>query len=242
MTHIGLLHDDPRVRDLYRAILEARGHGVIEAGLNAGLADPSITMCDLVIAQAADGVSGLVRLKPLFGVGSPVLVCLDDDPSPDRERWLHDHGVARVLQGPVSLRAVVDAVAAELPASRRDPSRPALRSARVDIDSADPSPSSFQVRGAIDRGGRHLLLTDDEVEVALHCFPRREGIRLRGVVLGPVEPILAHVTVEVADRAFRTRTDAAGAFEFEQIPLGSADLHVRGREWSLQAHLDLAAG
>jgi DNA-binding response OmpR family regulator len=237
---VGLVHDDVRVRDLYRTILEARGYGVLATTCARAARDPDLHGCDLLVAQVRDGPAGLVQVAPLLTHDGPGVVCVDDDPDPRRDRRLAAMGAAAVLHAPVSLRSVVDAVDAHSSAAESSQPDATVRSARVLRDSARPDPVR-QVRGVADRRGRHLLLVSDDLEVALHCFPRARGLRVAGNVMGASEPVLAGVALSHPDGVLETRTDPLGRFELEEVPPGRLALDIHGRGWSLQADIDLGS-
>jgi hypothetical protein len=240
MTSVALLHQDARIRELYQTVLQARGHGVVTATVVDGVHDPAIRRCELIVAQAADGQQGLNRLRPLLVEPLGALVCLDDDPDPFRDRWFTAMGFVAVLHGPVSLRCLVDAVDAHVPDEPGRAQRGAVRSARLRRDSSQPERRS-DFRGTVDRRGRHLLLASDDLEVALHCFPRQGSLRVRGRVVGASHPVLAEVVLSHPEATMETRTDAVGRFEFEPVTPGLSALEIRGRGWSLHANVELAS-
>jgi DNA-binding response OmpR family regulator len=240
VSRVAVLHQDDRVRELYRTVLQSRGHGVLATTVDMGVDDPDIRGCDLVVVQASDGEGGLRRLTPLLTELTGPIVCMDDDPDPTRDRWFASAGVVTVLHGPVSLRRLVDTVETHLPAARGSGSTGAVRNAQVQHDSARPT-LRVDARGAIDRRGRHLLLAAEDLEVALHCFPRSRGLRVRGKVIGAPHPVLARVALVHPDGLIETRTDALGRFDLEPVTPGSSTLDISGRDWSLQAAVDLAS-
>jgi DNA-binding response OmpR family regulator len=240
VMRVGLLHDDVRIRDLYRTILEARGYGVLATTCARAARDPELHGCDLLVVQVRDGPAGLAQIAPLFAHDGPGVVCVDDDPDPRRDRRLGAMGAVAVLHAPVSLRSVVDAVDAHSPAEERPQQDATVHSARVLRDSARRDPVR-QVRGVTDRRGRHLLLVSDDLEVALHCFPRSRGLRVAGNVMGAREPVLAGVALSHRDGILETWTDPLGRFELDGVPPGPVALDIRGRGWSLQADIDLGS-
>lgn len=244
MIRIGLLHEVPRVRALYEAVLVGRGHAVVVGSLMdpTAIAIPTSGRdwhdCDLLVVHVPDGQQGLDRLAALHST-VPV-VCIDDDTDPARERWLAAHGFEQVLHGPIRLRDLVEAIEVAITKLQAPRWTADQTVARVVHDSRERAGRSLDKRGHAPRAGRHLLLEADALQVAIHLFPRDTRLRLVGTVAGTDEPVLARVGLAHGSAIGRTRTDVAGRFEFGDVVPGPARLRVDGRGWAIDAAVALA--
>lgn len=240
MTTIGLLHRDRRVRDLYQALLEGRGYGVV-AREPAGWTSEMAVGCDLLVVHVGDGTPGLLAaLEVLRRAEVPVLT-IDDDPEPSRHRALRVRGAERVLDGPVRLRDLVDAVTelVAIPAASQEP--PVEGRMRVLRDSSDHRPLQ-DVRGDRRGTGHHLALAGDRLDVSVHSFRRGRALRVVGTITGPPEPVLARVRIDHASGTSTARTDPQGRFVLTEVTPGPVRLRIEGRSCALTADVEVGPG
>jgi hypothetical protein len=240
MTTIGLLHRDRRIRALYVAVLEGRGYAVV-------VREPSewrsaaAAGCDVLVVHVGDGTPGLLAALEVVGGSDAAVVAIDDDPEPARRRALRVRGATRVLDGPVRLRDLVDAVEELAGASTPRDDPPDQGSLRVLRDSAHPR-FVPDVRGSQRRPGHHLVLAGDGLDVSLHSFRRGPGLRVVGTITGPEEPVLARVRMEHAAGTASARTDAHGRFVLTEVAPGPVRLRIEGRCCALTADVAVGAG
>jgi hypothetical protein len=240
MTTIGLLHRDRRVRALYQALLEGRGYGVV-AREPATWTSEAAVRCDVLVVHVGDGTAGLrAAIDVLRDAEKPVLA-IDDDPEPARRRALRIRGAARILDGPVRLRDLVDAVTELVgtPAARQEPH--AGGSLRVLRDSAR-QPLLQDVRGDQRGSGHHLALAGDGLDLSLHSFRRGRALRVVGTITGPPEPVVARVRMDHASGTAIARTDTQGRFVLKEVAPGPVRLRIEGDGCALTADVEVGAG
>ena len=240
MTTIGLLHRDRRVRELYQALLQGRGYGVV-AREAAEWTPDVVAGCDVLVVHVEDGAPGLLAALEVLRDAEVAVLAIDDDPEPARRRALQARGVARVLDGPVRLRDLIDAVTGLVgtPAPHQQP--PAEGSLRVLGDSARHRPLQ-DVRGDQRGPGHHLALAGDGLDVSVHSFRRGRALRVVGTITGPPEPVLARVRMDHASGTATARTDPHGRFVLTEVAPGPVRLQIEGRCCSLTADVEVGVG
>lgn len=240
MTTIGLLHRDRRVRDLYQALLEGRGYGVVAREPAEWTSDAAVG-CDVLVVHVGDGTSGLLAAIEVLRDADVAVLAIDDDPEPARHRALRARGATRVLDGPVRLRDLVDAVTELVgtPGTSEEP--PAEGSLRVLRDSARHRLLQ-DVRGDQRGPGHHLALAGDGLELGLHSFRRGPALRVVGTITGPPEPVLARVRMDHASGTATARTDTHGRFVLTEVAPGPVRLRIEGRCCALTADVEVGAG
>lgn len=239
MTTIGVLHRDRRIRGLYQTLLEGRGYGVV-AGAPAGWPSQAAAGCDLLVLHIGDGASGLAAAVEVLRATEVPVLAIDDDPDPARHRALRVRGAARVLDGPVRLRDLVDVVTELVGTSASTEASPAVGRLRVLRDSAQQRQLQ-DVRGDHRGGGHHLVLAGDGLDISLHSYRRGRALRVVGTVTGPAEPVLVRVRMEHASGTATTRTDAQGRFVLTEVAPGLVRLRIEGRGCALTADVEVGA-
>lgn len=240
MTTIGLLHRDRRVRELYQALLEGRGYGVV-ARTPAEWTSEAAVGCDVLVVHVADGTPGLLAAIEVLRDADVAVLAIDDDPEPARRRALRVRGAARVLEGPVRLRDLVDAVT-ELVGTSETSQEPLTEgSLRVLRDSSRHQPLQ-DVRGDLRGAGHHLALAGDGLDVSLHSFRRGRTLRVVGTITGPPEPVLARVRMDHASGTATARTGTQGRFVLTEVAPGPVRLRIEGRCCALTADVEVGVG
>jgi hypothetical protein len=240
MSTVGLLHRDRRVRALYQALLEGRGYGVV-AREPAGWTSAAAVGCDLLVVHVGDGPPGLLAAIEVLRDAEVAVLAIDDDPEPARHRALRVRGAARILDGPVRLRDLVDAVTELVGTPETSQGSPAEGSLSVLRDSARNRPLQ-DVRGDHRGAGHHLALAGDGLAVSVHSFRRGRALRVVGTITGPSEPVLARVRMDHPSGTASTRTDAQGRFVLTEVAPGPVRLWIEGRGCSLTADIEVGAG
>lgn len=240
MSTIGLLHRDRRIRALYQALLEGRGYGVV-ARVPAGWTSDLAVGCDLLVVHVGDGTPGLLAAFEVLQDAEVPVLAIDDDPEPARRRALRVRGAARVLDGPVRLRDLVDAVTELIGTTGSSQEPPAEGSLCVLRDSARHRPLQ-DVRGDHRGAGHHLALAGDGLDVSVHSFRRGRALRVVGTITGPPEPVLARVRMDHASGTATARTDAQGRFVLTEIAPGPVRLRIEGRGCALTADVEVGEG
>jgi hypothetical protein len=240
MTTVGLLHRDRRIRALYQTLLEGRGYGVV-ARAPADRTPETAVGCDLLVLHVGDGASGLLAAIEVLRSAEAAVLAIDDDPEPARHRALRGRGAARVLDGPVRLRDLVDAVTELVGTPGANEDLPDAGSLRVLRDSARHRPLQ-DVRGDHRGAGHHLALAGAGLDVSVHSYRRGPALRVVGTVTGPSEPVLARVRMDHASGTATARTDAQGRFVLTEVAPGPVRLRIECRSCALTADVEVGAG
>ncbi len=244
-----IVEDDPEVCDLLGDFLAALGHRVVKApdGVTAldlvasGAIRPDLVLADYNLPNDMNGLEVAARLRERFGAALPVIILTGDVSS----ATMHDVAGQDCLKlnKPVKLPELtqaIDRLLPEHPAGRHNGADPAAAPSSVVFVVDDDARVREAIAGLLADDGRECVAYEScEAFLAAYrpapgqcllidaCLPGMDGMTLLATLRAAGHALPAIMMTGQSDVRVAVAAMRAGASDFVEKPIGSADLLAR---------------